>query len=151
MSKQQDIRALYKKMMPSIIENYPHTDTNFIDWTDMMSVAEKLMWVEIKSMGFPMYPQLPVLGYFLDFADPVKKIAIEVDGREFHMNNISDANRQKEIEKLGWTFYRITGSGVQPFSRNEGKALFEEVYEEEDPLRIFLMKIRDNHYGDLDK
>jgi very-short-patch-repair endonuclease len=146
MSRQQDIRSLYRNMLPSIIENYPHVDTNFIDWTEMMSIAEKLMWVEIKSMGLPMYPQFPVLGYFIDFADPVKKVGIEVDGREFHTDWEADEKRQKEMEALGWTFYRITGSEVQPFHRHEKSAFINDDYVELDPARKFLLKIRDNHY-----
>jgi len=146
MNKQQKIRSLYREMMPSIISSYPHVDTNFIDWTEMMSIAEKLMWAEIKSIGFPMYPQFPVLGYFIDFADPVKKVGIEVDGKEFHTDWEADEKRQKEMEALGWKFYRITGSEVQPFRRDDKEDFLNDEYEEQDPARKLLIKIRNEHY-----
>ena len=135
MNKQQMIRQMYSDMHYSIMENYPKTDPNFFDWTSIMSVAEKFVWSEIRSIGLPMFPQFPVLGYFVDFADPVKKIAIEVDGREFHKDYAKDNKRQREIESGGWTFYRIEGWEVQPVDDGE-----------EDPLRRFLKRIKDTHY-----
>jgi very-short-patch-repair endonuclease len=47
----------------------------------------------------------------VDFADPIKKIAIEVDGKWHHtMEQIEkDNKRQQEVEDLGWRVIRIDG------------------------------------------
>jgi very-short-patch-repair endonuclease len=50
--------------------------------------------------------------YFIDFAIPKLKIAIEIDGIfHFKIENVSrDADRQRYIESLGWTFLRFKDS-----------------------------------------
>jgi len=54
------------------------------------------------------YPQWPVGRFFVDFANPVAKVAIECDGKAFH-DVERDAKRQGEIEAMGWAVYRFTG------------------------------------------
>ena len=72
-----------------------------------MSPIEKNVWDCIRKQWFTMYPQFPVWKYFLDFADPVRKIWIEVDWEEWHLDKEKDIKRQKEIEKDWWEIYRI--------------------------------------------
>jgi len=84
----------------------------FPDWVDHFSPIEKALWSEIRLFGLPLYPQFPVNEYFLDFADPEKKIALEADGKEFHQDKKADQKRQQEIEALGWIVYRITGDKI---------------------------------------
>ena len=55
-----------------------------------------------------MYPQWPQCGFFLDFANPVARVAIECDGREFH-DSVKDGRRDAILEAEGWTVYRLTG------------------------------------------
>ena len=53
--------------------------------------------------------------YYLDFALPDQLIAIECDGAAFHTSPrqiAADARRQRELEALGWTFVRFTGSEI---------------------------------------
>jgi very-short-patch-repair endonuclease len=45
-----------------------------------------------------MYPQFPVGPYFLDFADPVKKLGIEVDSRRYHEDRAKDRLREQHLE-----------------------------------------------------
>lgn len=107
MDKRKTIRDAYRKFMPEIIKHYPRCNPYFIDWAGIFSPAEDMAWSDIRLRAFPLYPQFPVEGYFLDFADPIKKIAIEIDGLKFHKDKEKDKVRQKEIEKLGWKFYRF--------------------------------------------
>lgn len=69
---------------------------------------EYAMWCDIRCTGITMYPQWPECGFFLDFANPVAKVAIECDGREFH-----DASKDRERDAIlgaqGWKVYRMTG------------------------------------------
>ena len=48
---------------------------------------------------------------FLDFANPVAKVAIECDGREFH-DQRKDEERDARLSEIGWTVYRLTGSQI---------------------------------------
>jgi very-short-patch-repair endonuclease len=56
-----------------------------------------------------MYPQFPVGPYFIDFADPVKKLGIEVDSRRYHQDWERDLIREQALEGQGWTIIRIGG------------------------------------------
>jgi hypothetical protein len=74
-----------------------------------LTPIEQSLWSEIRAVGAVMYPQYPVGRFFVDFANPVARVAIECDGAKFHLNPNHDAMRQAEIEAEGWTMYRITG------------------------------------------
>lgn len=67
------------------------------------------IWSEIRCYGLPFYPQFPVLNYFIDFADPLEKIGIEVDWKEFHQDKEKDRKRQLELEAQWWRIFRISG------------------------------------------
>jgi very-short-patch-repair endonuclease len=79
------------------------------DWASLMTPIEAAMWDELRSEGLPFWPQFPVGKYMVDFGDPVRRIAIECDGKEFHQDYKKDARRDAEIESLGWSVHRISG------------------------------------------
>lgn len=70
----------------------------------------------------PQYPVsnwLPAIkqavNYRLDFALPEYKIAIELDGHDYHKTKeqrTRDAKRQRHLEMLGWFVIRFTGSEI---------------------------------------
>ena len=66
-------------------------------------------WGCIRTHGLVMYPQFPALGCFLDFANPVLKVAIEMDGKRWH-DPIKDAQRYNKLIANGWTVYHIPGA-----------------------------------------
>lgn len=78
-----------------------------IDWYQLMTPIENLVWGHIRLLCLPLYPQFPIGKYFVDFGDPVKKIAVEVDSVRWHQDKAKDDRRQMEIEKLGWRFIRL--------------------------------------------
>ena len=53
-----------------------------------------------------MLPQLAIGKYFADFADPVKKIVIEIDGAEWH-DKEKDKIRDKDMNELGYKVIRF--------------------------------------------
>lgn len=60
-------------------------------------------------------PQWPINGYRLDFAFPNEKVAIELDGHEYHKTpeqRTYDAKRDRTLLKDGWVTVRYTGSEV---------------------------------------
>ena len=88
-------------------KNTDHVYKIMPDCYKFMSPIERNVWSDIRTCWIKMYPQYPVLWFFLDFWDPENKIGIEVDGKEFHLDKEKDAERQNKIEKLWWTIYRI--------------------------------------------
>lgn len=67
--------------------------------------------------GNGIVPQYNVPGfrYRVDFAFPDEKIAVELDGYEYHNSKeqfTNDRKRQREMELVGWRFIRFSGSEV---------------------------------------
>lgn len=78
------------------------------DWVLIFSPIEQEAWYHIRRAGLPMWPQLPVAGFFLDFGNPIAKVALECDGAKFH-DARKDAARDRKLAALGWTIYRVPG------------------------------------------
>lgn len=76
----------------------------------VMTPIESALWHDIRAEGAVFYPQYPVGRFFVDFANPAAKIAIECDGAAFHTDKAKDAARDAELAKAGWHIYRITGN-----------------------------------------
>lgn len=70
----------------------------------------------IASDDFPnLEPQFIVDHYRLDFAFPDEKIAIEIDGHEFHKTReqrTNDAKRERYLQSKGWKVIRFTGTEI---------------------------------------
>jgi very-short-patch-repair endonuclease len=75
-----------------------------------MTPIERWFWSDIRKANAVLYPQYPAHGFFLDFANPVAKVGIECDGRDFHLDKEKDAKRDALLGKHGWMVYRISGS-----------------------------------------
>ena len=111
LQKRKQIREMYRWWLPQIKKYYPRFDPYGGNWTSWIphTRIEEDVWADIRYLHLPMVPEFPVLNYFIDFADPIKKIGIEVDSKKWHVDPQKDAIRQKEIEQEGWTIYRIQG------------------------------------------
>jgi very-short-patch-repair endonuclease len=82
-----------------------------------VSVPEDILWATYSSTTSRWHSlaglkrQVPVLGYFLDFGIPARKLGIEVDGLAFHGGQEAwarDHQRQRRIEAAGWKVTRFT-------------------------------------------
>lgn len=83
-----------------------------------MTPIESNLWHMIRMFGLEMYPQFPVGKYYLDFANPFYKIALEADGKVHNLEEVRerDMRRTMELGEAGWKIYRITGRELnQPF------------------------------------
>lgn len=114
------IKAAWAEYMP-YVKAGERVDPYFYDWE--FTPIERDGWNSIRRMGLPLYPQIPVAGYFLDFGDPHKLIGVELDGKQFH-NAERDLIRDTRLGALGWRIFRITGSEaysriMNPFERME--------------------------------
>lgn len=68
---------------------------------------------------------IPGTRYRVDFANIEEKVAIELDGYEYHNSKdqfTNDRKRQRELENLGWRIIRFSGSEVY---KNAEKCLDE--------------------------
>lgn len=78
------------------------------------SPLEKTFY-ELAFLDLHLYPQHPVGKYRLDFAIPDKRIAIELDGHEYHKTKLQrthDAKRDRWLFGQGWNVLRFTGSEI---------------------------------------
>lgn len=100
----------YQKQVDAGIADWMRGDPYQIaDWVSLFSPIEYDAWCEIRAYGLPLWPQLPVGRFFVDFGNPVAKIALECDGREFH-DAAKDRIRDAELADMGWRVFRVTGS-----------------------------------------
>jgi len=79
------------------------------DWAKHFSPIERICWNAMRDYGLLLCPQYPVGGFFVDFADPVLKIAIEADGKAYH-SEAKDKPRDVALSDLGWIVFRLPGS-----------------------------------------
>lgn len=103
------IKAAYKHYLPSIMEaarTGHHMDPNIVTWK-FLSVEDDV-WYQIRALGLPFYPQFPILDYYASFADPFRKIAIELNRKKLH-NKRQDNFREQQMRKAGWEVYRLSG------------------------------------------
>ena len=81
-----------------------------------MTKAEVLLWLEIKNKKLKerFLRQYSVDIYVVDFYCPNKKLAIEVDGATHLLDEDIDYDikRQREIEKTGIEFLRLTNDEI---------------------------------------
>jgi very-short-patch-repair endonuclease len=101
-----------------------------LPWMSLMSPIEDLVWGAIRFLGLPLYPQYPIGPYFADFADPERKLVIEVDSIRWHKDLEKDARRDADMRKLGWMVVRIPSRMVyknrEDFTDENGNVDWDE-------------------------
>ncbi|WP_161600345.1 endonuclease domain-containing protein [Pseudomonas mandelii] len=73
------------------------------------------MFFELAFLDLHIFPQYQAGRYRLDFAIPNKRIAIELDGHEYHKTKYQrthDAQRDRWLFGEGWNVLRFTGSEI---------------------------------------
>lgn len=108
-------------------------DTGLINLTQI----ERWLWHDIRALDVVLYPQYPVGKFFVDFANPKKKVAIECDGEAFHKDKAKDGKRDAELRDLGWHVYRISGKDCR-----DGVGLENE---SSSKARAFVFRVADLH------
>lgn len=104
----KEIRQSYIEQWSGMRGQDPY---KFYDWINFFSPIERNVWSHIRYVGLPFFPQFPVGRYYLDFADPFKRIGIEVDGKVHTQEAVQkkDERRTKYLHSKGWKIYRIPG------------------------------------------
>lgn len=105
-------RRFYRHAMPEIEaagRNEWGIDPYEADWLNIFTPIEAAVWHDIRMANAVMYPQFPVSRYFVDFGNPVAKVALECDGAAFHRDKDRDRERDAALNALGWKVYRLAG------------------------------------------
>lgn len=106
------IRAHYNAVGPEILaERKDEWAIDAYAWNDVVTLTpiEDWLWIHIRAANAIFYPQYPVGRYFVDFANPVARVAIECDGAAFHTDKAKDQKRDEELAAMGWKVYRVPG------------------------------------------
>lgn len=100
---------LFQQLVDAGLDSWMHTNQYEVgDWVKIFTPIEAAVWADIRSSGLPLWPQLPVGRFFVDFGNPVAKIALECDGKQWH-DPAKDAMRDKELRGMGWIVFRSPG------------------------------------------
>ena len=102
------VKQSYKEKWNGSVRQDPY---KFADWFEWLTPIERNVWNDIRYLGLPFYPQFPVGKYSLDFADPFKKIALEIDGKIHLEKEVKEKDDKKDeyLKENGWTVIRIQG------------------------------------------
>lgn len=113
MNQWQAIKEFYefheKTIMESSSEEWAIPVYSWNGIIPLMTPIEDALWEDIRQANAIFYPQWPVAGFFVDFANPKAKVALECDGKQFHKDKTKDADRDEKLNALGWTVYRFPG------------------------------------------
>jgi very-short-patch-repair endonuclease len=130
------IRAYYRAAGPYIKEAGKRewgVEPYQVNWLALFTPIELALWHDISAASCVLYPQYPVGRFFVDFANPAAKVAVECDGAAWHTDAEKDRARQAEIGKMGWSVYRISG--------RDCKSDFNEETRQSSAARIFIDRI----------
>lgn len=109
---------LKEKLVKAGVDAWDRADPYEIaDWDSIFTPIERALWWDIRANALPLWPQYPVGRYFVDFGNPVRRVAVECDGRAYHQDKEADAARDADLRRMGWTVLRIEGwqcKGVAP-------------------------------------
>jgi very-short-patch-repair endonuclease len=87
-------------------------DNEIVDPFD--SLFEQHVFTEIQKRGYRVLPQFEVAGYRIDLVveGMQGRLAVECDGERWHGPERFDYDmaRQRQLERCGWTFWRVRGS-----------------------------------------
>jgi very-short-patch-repair endonuclease len=76
---------------------------------------ERSVYDRLNQSGYRVIPQVPAGGYRIDMVvegNGGKRLAVECDGDQYHGPDMrmTDLQRQRTLERAGWTFWRCWGS-----------------------------------------
>ena len=106
----ESLRDVYRLMQPEIDAGIYRP--NVVDWPRIMSPIEREAWIDIQQRRLRMFPQYPALHYFLYFAEPWQKVAIECDGKQWHTDHARDEKRDSLLRLNGWQVCRVSGKAI---------------------------------------
>jgi very-short-patch-repair endonuclease len=104
------IREHYTRALPKIMSQAATDVTAWaidpyeLPWN--FNKNEQALWASIRRNPMVLYPEFPVLGYFVDFGNPFLRIAVEADSKQFHRKE-KDLERDRKLCDAGWKVFRV--------------------------------------------
>jgi len=97
--------------------------------TIWMSPIEHTLYEAMVADGLAPVPQLCVEGYYVDFAFPDVRLAVEADGAAYHAGERRqrDAKRDWVLRRAGWTVKRFRGTTIHQKAGNCAYVVRREV------------------------
>ena len=105
-NKKEDMKIYYKQYLKNNSRILRNNQTK----------EEKLVWFYLRKKQIynqRFFRQKPVGSYIVDFICPKLKLIIEVDGSDHDYKYDEDVIRQKELESLGFCFFRVRNEEVR--------------------------------------
>ena len=94
------IKKAYEINLNHILKEQGRADPYFLDWDIVQSPIEKVAWEVLRNTQFTFFPQVPLLNYFVDFADPIRRVVVELDGKDWH-DAEKDSIRDQNLMQAG--------------------------------------------------
>jgi very-short-patch-repair endonuclease len=96
------------------------------------SLFEQRVFLEIKERGYHVVPQWEVNGKFIDLVviGDHGRLAVECDGSPYHSSPEQirhDTERERELRRAGWTFWRIRSSAFALSPQEALTGLWEQL------------------------
>jgi hypothetical protein len=107
------IRAFYRRYERAILADGREWGMDPYAWDHeafiRLTPIESAMWADIRAEDAILYPQYPVGRFFVDFGNPVAKVAVECDGAAYHRDQAREEARDEALMDMGWHVYHLTG------------------------------------------
>ena len=128
----EDLKTLYEQIKETPNKNPSNAPEPFDSW------FEARVFYKIASKGYNILPQYRVGNYSIDMIiiGSNGRLAVECDGDYWHTGQEQeqqDEDRQWQLERCGWTFWRLPES---IFNRNEDEAL-KSLWKKLDQMTIY--------------
>jgi len=94
------IRQVWQEHMPAVMAAPADrwVSPYFVDWDFSRAGLRSSTHIA------PLYPQVPVFNWFVDFGNPRRRIGLEVDGKEWHSPE-KDRNRDLQLWGQDWRIF----------------------------------------------
>ena len=116
------IRQVWQEHMPTVMGAPADrwVAPYFVDWD--FSPAEYAAWSALRCSSHiaPLYPQVPVFNWFVDFGNPRRRIGLEVDGEKWH-TPAKDRERDLQLWGQDWRIFRVP---AREFLSNDASELW---------------------------
>jgi len=107
-------RRTYRKIQNEAAERPESTQVETPYGKIWMSPIEYELYEAMLKQGLSPEPQLCIKGYFVDFAFPDIKLAVEADGKAYHEGERRERDRDRDhvLRSAGWTMKRFYGTTI---------------------------------------